>query len=399
MTILSKIKQLFTQVKPLPIGNYQYLSPPNNPLNYRLHLRIDPSGSGILIVNASTILYLNQSAVEYAYHIVHNHPKELVGKEISKRYRISKSMVEEEYSNFQIQIDTLIETPDLDPVIHIGFDRVSPHIKHSSAPFRLDCALTYESNNGDHNQHSPTKNVDRELTADEWKTIIDKSWHLGIPHIIFTGGEPTKKPYLAELLQYAENNGQVTGILSDGIKLADPNYLSTLLEAGLDHTTIIMQPNGDQNWESLSNFSYWAETLNEDLFVTGHLTLTKENSSKIFKLIDKLANSGISAISLSENDSSLSDLLIEARNHVDDLDIEMVWDLPVPYSSLNPVSIELEEETEDLHPAGDGLDWLYVEPDGDVLPGQGINLVLGNLLTDEWDVIWEKATKYHEQLS
>jgi MoaA/NifB/PqqE/SkfB family radical SAM enzyme len=31
-----------------------------------------------------------------------------------------------------------------------------------------------------------------------------------------------------------------------------------------------------------------------------------------------------------------------------------------------------------------------VEPDGDVLPAQGINKVLGNLLTDDWNTIWKK---------
>ena len=32
---------------------------------------------------------------------------------------------------------------------------------------------------------------------------------------------------------------------------------------------------------------------------------------------------------------------------------------------------------------------LYVEPDGDVLPAQGYNVVLGNLLRDSWEAIWE----------
>lgn len=399
MNLFNQIKNTFKLVTPLPAGNYQYISPDNNPLNYRLHLRIDTSGNGILIVNASTILHLNQTAVEYAYHLVNEHTVEDTGKEISKRYRISKNMVEEEFENFSDQINTLIDTPDLDPVIHIGFDRVPPHVNPTSAPFRLDCALTYESNTGDHFYHSPMKNVDKELSVEEWKVIIDKAWNLGIPHIIFTGGEPTKKDYLAELLQHAENNGQVTGILSDGIKLADPNYLNTLLEAGLDHTTIIIQPDEEKNWNTLSNFSYWAETLNENLFVTAHLTITKDNAKNSLQLIDRLANSGISAISLSENDQSLSEDLAAAQNHVSDLDIELVWDLPVPYSSLNPVSMELREETEEPHPSGNGLDWLYVEPDGDVLPGQGINVVLGNLLNDEWESIWEKAIKYHDSNS
>ena len=76
----------------------------------------------------------------------------------------------------------------------------------------------------------------------------------------------------------------------------------------------------------------------------------------------------------------------EARQHVARLDLSLIWDLPVPYSSLNPIALEIENEE---LPAGAGRAWLYVEPDGDVLPSQGINEVLGNFLTDSWEAIWK----------
>jgi MoaA/NifB/PqqE/SkfB family radical SAM enzyme len=39
-------------------------------------------------------------------------------------------------------------------------------------------------------------------------------------------------------------------------------------------------------------------------------------------------------------------------------------------------------------PEGAGKAWLYVEPDGDVLPSQGNSeKILGNLLRDEWTKI------------
>jgi len=69
----------------------------------------------------------------------------------------------------------------------------------------------------------------------------------------------------------------------------------------------------------------------------------------------------------------------------------LIWDLPVPYSRLNPIELELEEETSRFE--GTGRAWLYVEPDGDVLPGQGINKVLGNLLTDPWEQVLEQVRK------
>ena len=40
---------------------------------------------------------------------------------------------------------------------------------------------------------------------------------------------------------------------------------------------------------------------------------------------------------------------------------------------------------------GAGKGWLYVEPDGDVLPAQGINQVLGNIIRDPWELIWDRA--------
>ena len=50
---------------------------------------------------------------------------------------------------------------------------------------------------------------------------------------------------------------------------------------------------------------------------------------------------------------------------------------------------ELESEEEEYISEGAGRGWLYVEPDGDVLPSQGFNVVLGNILTDSWMEIWK----------
>jgi MoaA/NifB/PqqE/SkfB family radical SAM enzyme len=40
---------------------------------------------------------------------------------------------------------------------------------------------------------------------------------------------------------------------------------------------------------------------------------------------------------------------------------------------------------------GGGRAWLYVEPDGDVLPTQGVDRVLGNVLRDSWADIWARV--------
>ena len=67
------------------------------------------------------------------------------------------------------------------------------------------------------------------------------------------------------------------------------------------------------------------------------------------------------------------------------LNMSLIWNLPVPYSAFNTVALEIQEDASSREGSPTSL---YVEPDGDVLPAQGINQILGNLLSDPWDKIW-----------
>lgn len=384
------------KAEPLEPGIYHYQAPLDDPLNYRLHLRLERDGSGLLIINASTVLHLNQTAAEFAYHIVQQTPMDEAIESIRKRYTASRTEILNDFSNLKEQIQALIEIPDLDPVTYLDVERQTPYSERITAPYRLDCALTYKLPENTPPNVSPVKRVDRELTTEEWTFIIDKAWKAGIPHLIFTGGEPTLRDDLPDLIKIAEENGQVTGILTNGYKLGDSNYLHTLLAAGLDHTLISLQPDQEQSWQSLASFSYWSNTMDEDLFVAVHLTLTEDNRSEFEDLIEKLAQAGISALSLSADSKDLSEDLLRAQEYAYSKNIELVWDIPVPYSAMNPIALELENADEEIPSTGAGRGWLYLEPDGDVLPGQGINQVLGNFLTDEWETIWEAANSYWE---
>jgi len=391
--MLKLLKNIFNPdpIEPLTIepGIYHYRSENPQGPNHRFHLRVESDGSGVLLLDASSVLHLNKTAAQFAYFLVHDYSADKVAEAIQSHYRSQKNIVLNDYRQFRDQIFTLLQTPDLDPVLSYGYNSKLQFTEKFTAPYRLDIALTYgiQNESSDHSQIH--KRVDRELSTEEWKKILDKSWKFGIPQVVFTGGEPTLRADLADLIQHAENNGQVTGLITNGFKLADQDYLNDLLQAGLDHTMIVLEPNNQQSWDSLSNFTYWRSVLDEDLFVAAHLTITKDNSTDIKDMIEKLANTDISAISISESGAEFSGLLEEARELIADLDLELVWNLPVPYSNLNPVTLEVEKSKEEADLLGDGKAWLYVEPDGDVLPGQSINQVLGNINQSEWDSIWK----------
>jgi len=84
----------------------------------------------------------------------------------------------------------------------------------------------------------------------------------------------------------------------------------------------------------------------------------------------------------------LQGTLASLRDQVAALQMELVWNLPVPYSSINPIALEVAGG--DLNQDA-GRDWLYVEPDGDVLPlsryESGCWVISW---TDPWEKIWKR---------
>ncbi len=378
MKIINRLADRFSKVQPLPTGMH-HLQGTQNERPYRVHLRLQEDGSGILVLNASTILQLNPTAAEYAYHFIKGTEPEEAAKQIAARYRISKGMALEDFNDFLDRIETLISTEDLDPVSFLDFELAQPHSADLNAPLRLDCALTYRLPEKTQAEYSPTKRVDRELTTIEWKAILDIAWRAGIPHITFTGGEATLREDLPELIAYAEQNGQVCGLLTDGLKLSDKNYFELLLQTGLDHILFMLQPDNKKSWEALEII------MPQDIFVTVHLTLNKDNAKKAEETLERLAQLEVQSLSLTLADKSLREAYDTLRDKSAELGLTLKFDLPVPYSVYNPVALETQE---DEVPEGAGKAWMYVEPDGDVLPAQGMaSKILGNFLRDEWSTI------------
>jgi MoaA/NifB/PqqE/SkfB family radical SAM enzyme len=173
----------------------------------------------------------------------------------------------------------------------------------------------------------------------------------------------------------------VTGILTNGDRLSEGDYLQQLLQSGLDHVMILLDPEDELAWTGLESI------LTEDIHTTVHLTITSGETTQTEMLLNRLSNMNVTSVSLSASDLALKDALEAERTLAAELGMELVWDVPVPYSRNNPVALELMNT--EVPPEGAGQAWIYVEPDGDVLPAQGINKVMGNLLNDPWEDIWK----------
>ncbi len=259
------------RIKP---GVYHYQAPPDAAVPYRLHLRVEPDGSSLMIINAATVLHLNSSATAHAYELVLGIPDAQAASDISSRYRVSRGRALTDHKELKDQILMLAEHPHLDPEVYLGIERTEPFSAETTAPYRLDLALTYATDPDGAQDPTARKRVERELSMDEWKAVLSKAWEAGIPHVTFTGGEPTRRPDLPDLIAHAQALGQVTGLLTEGHRLADVAYLNRLEQAGLDHMLITMLV------DDTSSMAGLRAAIASPVFAAVHLTLTPDTADR-----------------------------------------------------------------------------------------------------------------------
>jgi hypothetical protein len=367
----------------IPPGLYPYQTMLKDETPLRLHLRVEPTGTSILLVNASTVLHLNETATAHAYGYVKGKSERSAANLVAQRYRVPLAESLEDQRRLRDQVEALVSAPDLDPVTYLDMEQGQLSVSPSTAPYRLDLALTYATDPTGKFDSTAASRVERELTTLEWQAILDKAWRAGVPHVTFTGGEPCRRLDLADLISQAERLGQVTGVLTAGMRLADPAYLDSLAQAGLDHLLITWLPDDPASTLGLQNAAA------SDIFTTAHLTLAPDNTAALPGWIESLARFKVNAVSFSSRHPKRSQAILqEAADRAAFSGLDLVWDLPVPYTDNNPIDLEVAASSRP-NPLG----WLYVEPDGDVLLYPGAATGLGNIGRDRWETIWSQAQK------
>ena len=79
-----------------------------------------------------------------------------------------------------------------------------------------------------------------ECTTDEWRRVMDEAVELGILHVHFSGGEPTVRRDLEDLVAHAAKVGLYSNLITSAVTL-DEARVRRLAERGLDHVQISFQ--------------------------------------------------------------------------------------------------------------------------------------------------------------
>jgi radical SAM protein len=78
----------------------------------------------------------------------------------------------------------------------------------------------------------------QELSTDEGKALLESFARAGVPLVVLTGGDPAKRPDLAELVRHGKSLGLVMGLTPSATPLVTPRLLESLAEAGLSRLAI-----------------------------------------------------------------------------------------------------------------------------------------------------------------
>lgn len=92
-----------------------------------------------------------------------------------------------------------------------------------------------------------------EMDTDTWKRVLSEAKALGAMQVHFSGGEPTTRPDLGELVAHATSLGLYSNLITAAVALTDAK-LTELKEAGLAHVQISFQGTEPEIADRISGF-------------------------------------------------------------------------------------------------------------------------------------------------
>lgn len=300
------------------------------------------------------------------------------------------------------------------PDEEVGYISLGDYAPYMRAPHRMDLLVSAMVKDG--NWHCNQNCVhcyaagqelvsENELSTEDWKKIIDKCREHMIPQLTFTGGEPTMRDDLFELIDHAR--WFVTRLNTNGIKLTK-DYCEKLAEVSLDSCQITFYSRDEEIHNKLVGANQYANTLAgiENALEAGInisintplCTLNRDYVKTLEFLHEKgvmyvtcsgLITTGNACSSESEqlqlSSEELKSILKEAADYCAANEME------ISFTSPGWIEEEFFEELSINRPTcGACLSNMAITPAGNVVPCQSYlsDKPLGNMLTDSWENIW-----------
>jgi radical SAM protein with 4Fe4S-binding SPASM domain len=404
---LNNFRALFARREPLEAGLYTYQVAA--PEGYkRLHLRLDEDLSGVLFVDVTDVIHLNVTAAAMTKMALDNVPYQEAKSRLLSQYQTSDGkQISNELDSMYKMVNRLRMPEAGCPTCAIeGLERSALFSTRAMAPYKADLALTYGCNNAcSHCYNEPDRFDMSSMVKEDWYQVLDRLHAVGVPHIIFTGGEATLHPDLPEIIHYADSLGMVTGLNTNGRRIAHMPYMQTLASSGLNHVQVTLGSHIAETHNAIMGADSFHQTvrgihnaLASGVFVITNTTLMQCNRANVEPLIDFLFQLGIRTFAMNGmiysgggfadpnaiREELMPPILIRVRDHAAEKGMRFLWYTPTEYCRMSPVELEIGAKR-----CNAGEYSICIEPNGDVLPCQSFYASAGNILRDPWKQIWQ----------
>ena len=329
---------------------------------------------------------------------------------------LSRKKIVEDISTIFTTIEQIAYREEVTEDVH--YMSIGDYAPFMQAPHRMDLMVSAMTRDG--KWHCNQKCVhcyaagqalsdEAELSTEEWKEILDRCRNAGIPQVTFTGGEPTMREDLFELISHAR--WFISRLNTNGIRLT-PEYCRKLHEAELDSVQVTFYSVDPEVHNKLVGAERYEETLAgirnalaEGLSVSINTPLCTLNRD-YEKTLSTLHDMGVIYVTCSGLITTGSALGQESEAlQLSSEELEEILRRAVAYCHANGMEIAFtspgwlrEEVFEELNipspSCGACLSNMAITPGGNVVPCQSwlSDRPLGNMLTDEWKEIWNSGT-------
>ncbi|MGV9169118.1 MAG: PqqD family peptide modification chaperone [Promethearchaeia archaeon] len=284
-------------------------------------------------------------------------------------------------------------------------------------PVLSEIAVTYRCNNKCKfcYAYSPYRKSG-EMTTEEVKRVIDIIVDdAKVPSLSFTGGEPTLRPDIFELIRHAREKGLRVNLITNGRICSDKEYVDRLVEAGLHSAQVSIEgSNADVHDSIVGVPGAFDETVQgirnlraTDIYTHCNTTICRLNVDDLENLVafhaeeleltyfsmNMVIYTGSAAKLRDELQISFSEIgcIVErVQKRAKRERVEFVWYAPTPVCLFNPIAHGLGAKR---CACCDGL--LSVDAEGNLLPCSSFSEPVGDLLHDGFEKVWySRAAKF-----
>lgn len=383
----------------------------------REYIYIRPE-DGLIILRPNRVHHLNATAAEMLSRLYGGDKAPDVSqlvKEMAAKYKVAESRIEKDLEKLLVSVAAVLQDR-ICAAPAVVTTRFGSHARE--LPVLSEIALTYRCQNRCTFCYASSPDRGREvseMTTAQVKAILDRIIdEAHCPTVSFTGGEPTLREDLPELIAYAKSKGMRANLITNGIRCVSPEYVATLAAAGLDSAQVSLEGGRAEIHDAIVQhpgaFAQTAQAVHvlraAGIHTHTNTTICGGNREHLLELADYIAdelrseyfsmNMVIRTGTALDHDaigwrdirySEIGAYISLVQKRAKEKGVRLVWYSPIPYCFFNPIAHGLGSKS---CACVDGL--LSVNPAGELLPCSSFGKGIGSLLEKPFAVVWRSRT-------